>query len=234
MAAVLSNNMSDLKKTTQFMDEARRMGVEVLGPDVNESRFKFAVNEAGAIRFGLGAMKGVGEGAVMAIIENRVESVDSKGVEKIDPYKSLFDFAVRLSPNRECNKKVYEALALGGAFDDLEESKGLNRAQYFTLDDKDRSLLEQAMRYGQAVYQADQQAGTTLFGDDDAMKIQEPEIPPCEPWTDMLRLKKERDVVGFFISGHPLDKFKFEMKHIAHEGVAILEEIDNYTGKKFH
>lgn len=234
MASVLSNNMSDLKKTTQFMDEARRMGVEVLGPDVNESRFKFAVNEAGAIRFGLGAMKGVGEGAVMAIIENRVESVDSKGVEKIDPYKSLFDFAVRLSPNRECNKKVYEALALGGAFDDLEESKGLNRAQYFTLDDKDRSLLEQAMRYGQAVYQADQQAGTTLFGDDDAMKIKEPEIPPCEPWSDMLRLKKERDVVGFFISGHPLDKFKFEMKHIATRGgLSLLEEIDNYTGKKF-
>ena len=226
--------MSDMKKTTQFMDEARRMGVEVLGPDVNESRFKFAVNKGGAIRFGLGAMKGVGEGAVMAIIKNRVESVDFKGVEKIDPYKSLFDFAVRLSSNRECNKKVYEALALGGAFDELEGNKRLNRSQYFTLDDKDRSLLEQAMRYGQAVYQADQLSGTTLFGDDDAMKIQEPEILPCKPWSDMLRLKKERDVVGFFISGHPLDKFKFEMNYIATRGgLQLLEEIDNYTGKKF-
>ena len=234
MAAVLSNNMNDLKKTTQFMDEARRMGVEVLGPDVNESRFKFAVNEAGAIRFGLGAMKGVGEGAVMAIIENRISSVDSKGVEKVDPYKSLFDFAKRLSPFRECNKKVYEALALGGAFDDLKGSKNIHRAQYFAIDDKERSLLELAIRYGSAVTQSEQEAGSTLFGDDEAMKIPEPIIPACDPWSDMIRLKKERDVVGFFISGHPLDKFKFEMKHISTRGgLPLLEEIDKYTGKKF-
>ena len=234
MAAVLSNNMSDLKKTTQFMDEAKRMGIEVLGPDVNESRFKFAVNEAGAIRFGLGAMKGVGEGAVMAIIDNRIESVDSKGVEKIDPYKSLFDFSIRLSQYRECNKKVYEALAIGGAFDGLKGSVGIHRSQYFALDEKDRSLIELAIRYGQAVSQSEQEAGNTLFGDDDAMKIPEPIIPSCEPWTDMVRLKKERDIVGFFISGHPLDKFKFEMTQIAsHEGLNALEDIDNHTGKKF-
>ena len=234
MAAVLSNNMSDLKKTTMFMDEARRMGVEVLGPDVNESRFKFAVNEAGAIRFGLGAIKGVGEGAVMAIIENRIDSVDSKGVEKINPYLSLFDFAKRLSPFRECNKKVYEALAMGGAFDDLQGSSNLNRAQYFALDDKERSLLELAIRYGSAVNQSEQEAGSTLFGDDEAMKIPEPVIPACEPWTDMVRLKKERDVVGFFISGHPLDKFKFEMNYISSRGgLSNLENIDDLTGKKF-
>ena len=233
MAAVLSNNMNDLKKTTQFMDEARRMGVEVLGPNVNESRFKFAVNEAGAIRFGLGAMKGVGEGAVMAIIENRISSVDSKGVEQVDPYISLFDFAKRLSPFRECNKKVYEALALGGAFDDLKGSKNIHRAQYFSLDDNDRSLIELAIRYGSAVTQSEQESSSTLFGDDEAMKIPEPIIPACDPWSDIIRLKKERDVVGFFISGHPLDKFKFEMKHFSNQGgLSLLEEIDKHTGKK--
>ena len=234
MAAVLSNNMSDLKKTTLFMDEARRMGVEVLGPDVNESRFKFAVNEAGAIRFGLGAMKGVGEGAVMSIIENRIESVDSQGVEKVKRYTSIFDFATRLSAHKECNKKVYEALAQGGAFDDLEGSKNMHRAQYFALDDQERTLLDLAIRYGRAVYESEQQAGQLLFGDDEAMKIQEPAIPECEEWTDLARLKMERDVVGFFISGHPLDKFKFEMQHISTKGgLALLENIDAMNGKRF-
>ena len=231
MAAVLSNNMNDLKKATLFMDEARRMGIPVLGPDVNESRFKFAVNEAGAIRFGLGAMKGVGEGAVMSIMESRVVEVDANGIEKIEPYKSIFDFSKRVSD--ACNKRVFEALALGGAFDELEASKGLHRAQFFALDAKERTVLEMAIKYGQAIKKAEASSQTSMFGDDDEASISEPVIPECDPWTDMVRLNHEKEVVGIYISGHPLDKFKFELDNFTTKnGLSILEYMDPLRGKK--
>ena len=202
MAAVLSNNMSDIKQVTLFMEEARHRGIPVLGPDVNESLFKFRVNPAGAIRFGLGAMRGVGEGAVAAVVEGRG---DGDGT-----YKSLFDFARRVSP-KDINKRVFEALALGGAFDGFE---GLHRAQFFAEDEKGRTLIELAARYGAGHQESESSAQASLFGGMEEMEMPEPAIPVCDPWDQMDLLARERDVIGVYISGHPLDKFRFEMKHL--------------------
>ncbi|MEY3010971.1 MAG: hypothetical protein RLZZ314_1613 [Bacteroidota bacterium] len=218
MAAQLSNNMNDIKEVTNLMEEARRQGVRVLGPDVNESAFKFTVNKEGAIRFGLGAMRGVGEGAVLAIIEGRSEA----------PYASLFDFARRVNL-KDCNKRVFEALALGGGFD----SFGLHRAQFFALDAKERPLLELAVRYGAATQESESSAQVSLFGGDEgAMDIPEPPVPECAPWADMDLLNKERDIVGVYISGHPLDRFRLELDHLcAQNGLTRLENLEQERGK---
>ena len=218
MAAQLSNNMNDIKEVTNLMDEARRQGVPVLGPDVNESAFKFTVNKEGAIRFGLGAMRGVGEGAVIAIVEGR------EGTE----YSSLFDFATRVNL-KDCNKRVFEALALGGGFD----SFGLHRAQFFAPDHKDRPLVELAVKYGAATQESANSAQASLFGGEDgAMDIPEPPIPECEPWASMDLLNKERDIVGVYISGHPLDKFRLEVDHLcAKEGLSRLDNMEREKGK---
>ena len=218
MAAQLSNNMNDIKEVTNLMEEARRQGVPVLGPDVNESSFKFTVNKEGAIRFGLGAMRGVGEGAVIAIVEGRLES----------PYTSLFDFACRVNL-KDCNKRVFEALALGGGFD----SFGLHRAQFFAPDHKDRPLIELAVRYGAATQDSANSAQVSLFGGDDgAMDIPEPPIPECETWASMDLLNKERDIVGVYISGHPLDKFRLELDHLcAKGGLSRLDNLEQEKGK---
>ena len=190
MAAQLSNNMNDIKEVTNLMEEARRQGVPVLGPDVNESSFKFTVNQEGAILFGLGAMRGVGEGAVLAIIEGRTDA----------PYTSLFDFSRRVNL-KDCNKRVFEALALGGGFDEF----GLHRAQFLALDMKERTVIELAVRYGAATQESENSAQASLFGGDDgAMDIPEPAVPECEPWPSMDLLNKEKEIVGVYISGHPL------------------------------
>lgn len=218
MAAQLSNNMNDIKEVTNLMEEARRQGVPVLGPDVNESMFKFTVNQDGAIRFGLGAMRGVGEGAVVAIIAGRESS----------PYHSLFDFSSRVNL-KDCNKRVFEALALGGGFD----SFGLHRAQFFAPDHKDRPLVELAVRYGAGMQEAANSSQVSLFGGDDgAMDIPEPHIPECQPWPSMELLSKERDIVGVYISGHPLDRFRLEMGHLcAQDGLSRLDQLEKEMGK---
>ncbi|HIO58784.1 MAG TPA: DNA polymerase III subunit alpha [Flavobacteriales bacterium] len=243
MAAVLSNNMNDIKKTTMFMDEARRMGIPVLGPDVNESRFKFAVNEQGAIRFGLGAIRGVGEGAVISIIENRIDEDSSaykpsilgkKGVDKIIRYSSIFDFAQRVSL-KDCNKRVFEALAVSGGFDEFKAPNGdkIFRSQYFARDIKDRTLIELSIKYGHALQASAESAQVSLFGGGDEAEIPEPALPICEPWDDMDRLNRERDVVGIYISGHPLDAFRFEMDYLTTKGgLELLENMDSRRGKK--
>jgi DNA polymerase-3 subunit alpha len=218
MAAQLSNNMNDIKEVTNLMEEARRQGVPVLGPDVNESSFKFTVNQEGAIRFGLGAMRGVGEGAVIAIVEGREGA----------PYSSLFDFATRVNL-KDCNKRVFEALALGGGFD----SFGLHRAQFFAPDHKDRPLVELAVKYGAATQESANSAQASLFGGEDgAMDIPEPPIPECEPWASMDLLNKEKEIVGVYISGHPLDKFRLEVDHLcAKDGLARLDNLARAKGK---
>ncbi len=237
MAAVLSNNMNDIKKTTAFMDEARRMGIDVLGPDVNESRFKFAVNEAGAIRFGLGAIRGVGEGAVLSIIANRQEEREEKSqAPKLNRYTSIFDFSTRVSL-KDCNKRVFEALAVGGGFDAFKKVGGdeIYRSQYFARDDKDRTLIEIAIKYGQALQASEDSAQVSLFGGGDEAEIPEPVIPDAEPWADMDQLNRERDVVGIYISGHPLDLFRFEMNYLTTKGgLQILEEMDPHRGRKMN
>ncbi|GAO44345.1 DNA polymerase III subunit alpha [Flavihumibacter petaseus] len=201
MAAVL-NNAGSIEKITFFMEECKRMGLEVLGPDINESHKGFAVNKEGAIRFGLGGLKGVGEAAVDAIILER---------GKEGAFTSIFDMIKRIN-QRSVNKKTLESLAYAGAFDCFTD---LHRAQYFFMPQGDNTTgLEKIIRYGN-VYQAQSQGTTnTLFGDLPAvLDIPAPKIPACEPWTLTDRLDKEKEVTGIFISGHPLDHFRFEMRY---------------------
>ena len=220
MAAVLSNNMSDIKKVTFFMEECRRMGVLVLGPDVNESEFKFAVNAEGAIRFGLGAMSGVGEGAVASIIDCRQESA----------YEGIFDFATKVNL-KDCNKRVFEALAQGGAFDDLP--KAIFRSQCFALDIKGRTTIELAIRFGQATQESENSAQASLFGGDSgAMEIPEPPIPECEEWPPFDKLAREKDIVGVYLSGHPLDTFKVQLQQFCTpRGIGNLEDLAAARGR---
>ena len=221
MAAVLSNNMSDIKQVTMFMEEARHRGIAVLGPDVDESTFKFRVNDSGAIRFGLGAMRGVGGGAVAAIVEGREDGHGG--------YKNIFDFARRVNP-KDVNKRVFEALALGGAFDGFE---GIHRAQYFAQDQKGRMLIELAARYGAGHQESESSAQASLFGGMEEMEMPEPVIPVCEPWEQMDLLARERDIIGVYISGHPLDQFRFEMKHFCkpEAGLQVLEDLLTCRGR---
>ncbi len=217
MAAVLSNNMSDIKQVSFFMEECKRMGLEVLGPDVNESFYKFTVNENYAVRFGIGAVKGVGMGAVQTIVENR----------KDGKYKSIFDLAKRVDL-RAANKKAFENLALAGGFDSFE---GTTRAQYFHDEGDGITFLEKAMRYGSKFQENENSSQVSLFGEASEVQIAEPVVPPCEDWSTMEKLGREREVVGIYISGHPLDDFRFEMKHFCNAKLENLKNLESYLGK---
>ncbi len=218
MAAVL-NNAGSIEKITFFMEECKRMGLEVLGPDINESKKGFAVNREGAIRFGLGGLKGVGEAAVDSIISERAQA---------GPYTSIFDMIKRIN-QRSVNKKTLESLAYAGAFDCFPE---LHRAQYFFIPQGDTSTgLEKIIKYGN-IYQAQSQGTTnTLFGDLPAvLDIPAPKIPACDPWSLTDRLEKEKEVTGIFMSGHPLDNFRFEMKHYGITPISeFLEVLESTT-----
>ena len=211
MAAVLSNNMNDIKQVTFFMEECKRLGIKVLGPDVNESFYKFNVNDENAIRFGMGAIKGVGKGAVETIIEHR----------KGSPYESIFDVAKKIDL-RAANKKAFENLALAGGFDSFE---GTHRAQYFNPDGDGVIFLEKVIRFGSKFQESQNSAQTSLFGDSIDQVYQELVIPPCEEWDNLSKLKKEREVVGIFISGHPLDDFKKEMQWFTSANLSQLKEL---------
>lgn len=217
MAAVLSNNMNDIKSVTFFMEECRRMGLDVLGPDVNESHYKFAVNENYQIRFGIGAIKGVGEGAVNTIIENR----------KDGKYKSIFDLAKRIDL-RAANKKAFENLALAGGFDCFTDT---HRAQYFQTEADNITFLEKAMKYGAKYQDNENSSQVSLFGESSEVQIPEPVIPNAEEWTTMEKLAKEKEVVGIYISGHPLDDFKFEMKYFCNARLEHLKQLDLMVGR---
>jgi DNA polymerase-3 subunit alpha len=219
MASVLTHNMNDIKKVTFFMDECKRMGIKVLGPDVNESAYKFTVNDQGEIRFGMGAIKGVGENAVEAIVTER----KSNG-----PYLSIFNFTSRLDL-RTVNKKNLEGLAIAGSFDCFE---GVHRAQYFAEDEKGQSLIEKAIRYGNALQEQANSAQASLFGDVEETEIPEPPIPECLPWRTLDQLNKEREVVGVYISGHPLDDFKFEITHFCNADTSELEDLESISQRK--
>ena len=179
MAAVLSRSLSNITDITKFMDECKAMGIQVLGPDVNESILKFSVDKNKNIRFGLGAVKGVGESAVQNIIEER---------KKNGPYKSIFDFVERVNLTA-CNKKNIESMALAGAFDNF----GIQREQFFTDSGKGELFLDTLVRYGNK-YQMDKStAVNSLFGGDALIAIAKPEIPQCERWSDLERLNKEKE-----------------------------------------
>ncbi|KGO90886.1 DNA polymerase III subunit alpha [Flavobacterium subsaxonicum] len=218
MAAVLSNNMNDIKQVTFFMEECKRMGLQVLGPDVNESFYKFTVNDSNAVRFGMGAIKGVGAGAVATIVENR----------KTGHYKSIFDLAKRLDL-RAANKKAFENLALAGGFDCFDST---HRAQYFHMDNSENiTFLEKAMRYGSKFQENENSSQVSLFGEASEVQIPEPVVPPCEEWSTMEKLAREKEVVGIYISGHPLDDYKFEMKYFCNAKLEALKNLEQHVNK---
>ena len=220
MASVLSNNMSDIKQVTFFMEECKRMGVKVLGPDVNESFYKFNVNNENAIRFGMGAVKGVGKGAVDTIIEHRKEG----------PYQSIFD-VVKKVDLRAANKKALENLALAGGFDSFEDT---HRAQYFNPDGDGFIFLEKVIRFGSKYQDIQNSAQTSLFGENSDQVYQELVIPPAKEWDNLSKLKKEREVVGIYISGHPLDDFKKEMKWFTNANLSQLKDLIPFINKSFY
>lgn len=199
MAAVLSNNMQNIKDVTFFMEECRRIGVSVLGPDVNESDHTFTVNSQGAIRFGMGAIKGVGEAAVDTIIRER---------EQNGRYTSIFELVKRVDL-RTVNKKTLESLVLSGAFDGFE---AIHRAQYLH-EENGTNTLEKIIRYGAKCRKIKRQAQASLFGDAVEVELLEPTLPSCDPWPTISKLSKEKEVVGIYITSHPLDDYLYEIKY---------------------
>ena len=194
MAAIMSRRRDQITEITKLMDECRSMGIPTLGPDVNESYQKFGANKKGEIRFGLAAIKGLGDGAAQAIIDERTKN---------GPYRDIFDFAQRVNFGA-VNRKAFESLALSGGFD----SFGIPRESYFEADSKGNTFLDTLVRYGQ-LYQAEQQqAQNSLFGGVDAVEIATPQVPKSEPWSTIEKLNRERDLVGIYLSAHPLDEYR--------------------------
>jgi DNA polymerase-3 subunit alpha len=215
MAAVLSRNISDIKKITTFMDETRRMGMEVLGPDVNESNVKFTVNKDGNIRFGLGAIKGVGESAVLQLIEER---------EKNGPYKNIYDVMERVNLN-SLNKKNLEAMAVAGAFDCFDD---ISRAQYFALDTRGSSFIESLIRYGNNAKTLKLSSAQTLFGEAGGFDMVKPEPSVCPDWPKLEKLNREKEVIGIYLSSHPLDDFRLEISTFTTANLADLQNLSDY------
>lgn len=219
MASVLSNNMNDITQVTFFMEECKRMGIQVLGPDVNESKSGFTVNAAGEIRFGMAAIKGAGAAAVDEIIKER---------EKNGPYKNIFDFAKRVN-SRALNKKTMEALAMAGSFDCFKEH---HRRQYLEAPDGDVTLIEKATKYAQKVQQEEDSAQVSLFGGGGGnAEIPLPSVAPIEPFSQIQQLNIEKEVVGLFISGHPLDQYKLEIDSFTNTPLTALADLDGLKGR---
>ncbi len=219
MAAVLSNNLNDITQVRFFMEECKRMGIEVMGPDVNESSYEFTVNVVGAIRFGLGGIKGLGSGPVENILEDR---------EANGPFKSIFDMTKRLNL-RLVNKKALESMAYAGCFDSF---KGAHRAHYFGQDASGRTLIENALKYGVAAQESENSSQVSMFGDAMEIKMPEPQIPNCPEWSLFERLKYEQEVVGIFISGHPLDDYTAAIEAFCNGSLENLIDLTPHRGKE--
>ena len=222
MASVLTHTMGDIKNVTFFMEECKRMGIKVLGPDVNESIGDFSVNENGDIRFGMAAIKGVGSNVVEGIVAQRTEAGKFTGV---------FDLAKRLD-TKAINKKSLEALALAGAFDSFE---GITRSMFFALDKDNNTLTEKIIRYGNSFNNGTESNQASLFGEDsDDAQVMEPPLPKVEPWGQLEQLAKEKEVVGFYISGHPLDEYKLEIAHLCRNTLPDLADLKPLEGKEIN
>jgi DNA polymerase III subunit alpha len=218
MASVLSNNMNDITQVTFFMEECKRMGIPVLGPDVNESKSGFTVNAEGQIRFGLEAIKGAGAAAVQSIIEER---------EKEGPYKSIFDFVKRVNL-RAVNKKTMEVLAMAGGFDCFTDH---HRRQYLEAPEGDTPLLEKAVKYAQKLIQEEASSQVSLFGGGSGMEIPQPTAAKMEPFSQLQELNIEKEVVGLYISGHPLDQFKVEIGAFTNSNLPELGDLEKLKNK---
>ncbi len=219
MAAVLSNNMNDIKQVTFFMEECRRMKLPVLGPDINESEGPFTVNREGAIRFGLLGMKGVGAAAVDFLLADRADN---------GPYTSVFDAARRLDL-RVVNKGTWESLALGGAFDRFE---GVHRAMFFAEEADGRPFVERLRRYGQAYQDQLNSAQVSLFGEDSGVDTPEPALPQVPTWNNLELLKREKEVIGIYVSSHPLDAYRFELRTFRKQSVGELASLETFVQGK--
>jgi DNA polymerase-3 subunit alpha len=217
MASVLSNNMNDIKSVSFFMEECKRAGLTVLGPDVNESYAKFSVNKDGNIRFGMAAIKGVGGTAVKAIIDERKENGN---------FKSIFDLTKRVDL-RVANKKAFDGLILAGGFDSFSDT---HRAQYFAIDEKGQTFIEKAIKYGNKYQESQNSSQVSLFGEASDIQLPEPIIPECESWGTMETLGKEKEVVGIYISAHPLDDFKNELKFCNANLSYFKEDLAKFVG----
>ena len=212
MAATMSRNISNITEITKLMDESKATGVNVLGPDVNESSLKFSVNRHGDIRFGLGAIKGVGESAVQSILTER---------QKNGPFKDIFDFVQRVNLSA-CNRKNIENLALAGAFDSFPN---IHREDFFVKNAKDETFVEVLVRYGNK-YQMDKAAAAnSLFGGEHEVEIATPEIVRAPAWSDLERLNKERELVGIYLSAHPLDEFSVILENVCNTHMAQLSDL---------
>ena len=212
MSAVL-NNQGNIDKISFFMEECRKMGIPVLGPDINESDLSFAVNQKGEIRFGMAGIKGVGEKAVENIVEERKTN---------GPYASIYDFARRINP-RAVNKKVYENLVYSGAFDGFES----NRARF--LEKQDGGLMNTIDRIIKYVNDFQNQQNSTqnsLFGGTSDAHIPEPALPECEDWPLLEKLKFEKEVIGIYLTGHPLDNYRFEIDNFCKHQVKHLSLVN--------
>lgn len=220
MAANLSNNLSDITKVTVFMDECKRMGLSVLAPDVNESYNDFTVNSHGQIRFGMAAIKGVGEAAVEKIIEER---------EKNGPYKDVYDFFERID-YKSVNKKTIENLITAGGLD----SFGYHRAQYLHLVDATTTVLDNLVNYGQKNQQDSMNLQATLFGELDGFEVTKPNIPDCEPWHDYEKSKKEKELIGIYLTSHPLDPYKLEMQLLCTPVEELNSGLETFKGKEIN
>ncbi len=223
MASVLTHSQGNIEKTTFFLEECKRMGLDVKGPDINESGVNFSVNKRGVIRYGMGAVKGVGEAAVEALIEERNQN---------GPFANVFDFMRRINL-RTVNKKVMECLAFAGAFDEIPPLLGQGggaRATFFAPSDKYESFLEHLLKYGAAFQEDKVMSVNSLFGDlSDSVSIPEPTVPKVAPWNLLTMLQRERDVIGIYLSGHPLDDYKFEVENLT---TCALDRIENFKGQK--
>ncbi|MFB6318897.1 DNA polymerase III subunit alpha [Saccharicrinis sp. FJH54] len=222
MAGVLSRNLNDITKITTFMEECRRMGLVVKGPDVNESIHKFAVNDKGEVLFGMVGIKGVGQNAVSDIVNER---------EANGQYKDIFDFAERVNLT-SVNKKNWEALAKSGAFDNLNLQ---TRAQFFAQAPNDENtFIESMIKYGN-IFQNDKSSQqNSLFGDmgSSSIQIKKPDIPDCDPWSKLHELNEEKDVIGIYLSAHPLDSYRFEIENFFNIQMPMLDNMDEMVGKE--
>lgn len=221
MASVLTHSQGSIDKITFFMEECRRMGIPVLGPDVNESGLRFTVNAQGQIRFGLGAVKGVGEAAVEAIVTERTAN---------GPYKDIYELMRRVNL-RAANRKALESLAYAGAFDGFAKS---HRAHFFHSQGEGKpTFLETLVRYGQQHQDGADSAQVNMFGEaEEGASIPEPALPAIDAWSALEQLHHEKEVIGFYLSGHPLDDHRLEIKHLCNTTLPELKELDKLAGRE--
>ncbi len=217
LAAVMSRSLANITDITKLMGECKSLGINVLGPDINDSRRNFSVDTKGNIRFGLGAVKGLGDSAVDAIISER---------ERSGPYRDIFDFVQRVSAGMVKRNNI-ESLVLSGAFDSFED---ITREQYFGVNSKDESFIDLLSRYA-GKYQADKNAAqNTLFGGMEMVEIATPEIPQAERWSALERLNKERDLIGIYLSAHPLDDYSVILQNVCNAHMADMADLTPFIG----